>query len=220
MGNRLKAGGPKIGNCHPDPVQQEKLVWSLDSKGLFSVKSLYRSLNTKKENSEEVFTAGVWKYKVLLKIVVFGWLVEKRKVPTVDNLRKRGMILTNICVCCMSNEESTDHLFGHCPFFNQVWSAILSSFAISWPFPSSTNHVLAAWHGVSLSKSRSSIWRMTLLAAWWAIWEERNNCCFRDASHPVTYVITRFQHLVIEWACNTINISGNPLLFDHQLSGM
>ncbi|XP_058078534.1 uncharacterized protein LOC131226828 [Magnolia sinica] len=101
--------------------ESEELISLLDRISNINLdKSCADSIVRKDASKAATMLHKIWKYKVPPKIAVFGCLVGKRKVLTVDNLRKRGMIITNICLCCMSHEETVDHLFIHCSFFHKV----------------------------------------------------------------------------------------------------
>jgi hypothetical protein len=44
----------------------------------------------------------------------FTWTAACGKIPTVDNLRRRGMVVVNRCWLCEADGESVDHLLLHC----------------------------------------------------------------------------------------------------------
>ena len=45
-----------------------------------------------------------------------------------DQLKRRGWFLPNRCFLCKSEEESTNHLFLHCPKAAMIWQLIFLSF--------------------------------------------------------------------------------------------
>jgi hypothetical protein len=57
------------------------------------------------------------------------------KLPTVDNLRKRGMVMVNRCCLCKTAAESVDHLLHSLPFGQGVVDTVLSLFGVSWVMP-------------------------------------------------------------------------------------
>jgi hypothetical protein len=48
-----------------------------------------------------------------LKVTFFVWLVALGKIHSMDNLRKRHVIVVDRCCMCKNNGESVDHLFLH-----------------------------------------------------------------------------------------------------------
>lgn len=52
----------------------------------------------------------VWIKGVTPKVTHFLWLVFKKGISIIDNLRKRGQILVNRCSLCYKVEESLAHL--------------------------------------------------------------------------------------------------------------
>ncbi|XP_074306573.1 uncharacterized protein LOC141641826 [Silene latifolia] len=55
------------------------------------------------------------------KHIVIGMLAAQNKLPTIDNLCKRGFMLINRCALCESQAESSAHLFFECVFSSSVW---------------------------------------------------------------------------------------------------
>lgn len=74
--------------------EPDRCYWTLDKKGIFSVKS-YAALITK----QVVFPfRHFWKVKLPLKIKVFMWLVHRNSILTRDNLLHGGWKGPNGCV--------------------------------------------------------------------------------------------------------------------------
>jgi len=44
------------------------------------------------------------------------------KMPTDENIRRRGCTVVLICVLCMSNFETSEHLILSCPFAAGLWT--------------------------------------------------------------------------------------------------
>ncbi|CAN1774498.1 hypothetical protein LINPERHAP1_LOCUS12976, partial [Linum perenne] len=82
------------------------VVWPLERSGIFSVGSLRRVL------TEEMYAPltdfpieGIWQKVVPSKIQCFLWMVWHGRIPSIDNLQRRGMVLTNWCVLCERDSE-------------------------------------------------------------------------------------------------------------------
>jgi hypothetical protein len=53
-------------------------------------------------------------YPYLLRVVFFVWTMALKKILTLDNLRKRNIIVVDWCGMCKKSEESINLLLLHC----------------------------------------------------------------------------------------------------------
>ena len=86
--------------------------WISSKDGVFSVKSLYRTLQSVSLASFP--SKIIWNSCVQPKLSFFVWEASWRRVLTLDRLQKRGWALANRCFMCQMFEESIDHLLLHC----------------------------------------------------------------------------------------------------------
>lgn len=101
----------------------DKLVWTANPSGSFSVKSAYNLLVA---SFNDCYSwKEVWNSQLIPKINFFWWTTLHGKILTIDNLKRRGFTLANKCVMCNCAEESINHLFIHCPFASGVWYKVL-----------------------------------------------------------------------------------------------
>ena len=100
------------------------------------------------------------------------------KVPTLDNLRKRGIIVVRWCCMCKHSGEFVNHLLLHCEVAQALWSVVFSLFDVTWVMPGGVVELLACWHRGNISAKE--VWRITLLCLMLIIWRERNARCFED----------------------------------------
>ncbi|XP_058092679.1 uncharacterized protein LOC131239139 [Magnolia sinica] len=141
-----------IHKASPHPSTEDSLIWTNSKSSRFSVRSFYSQLDQVPPNHIS-HCKQIWKYSVPPKIIAFGWLVTKKRILTVDNLRKKGMCLVNICLSCMRSEESVDHLLLHCPFISSIWDEFHACFGVNWCFPDFVASLFHAWHGANLVNS-------------------------------------------------------------------
>jgi hypothetical protein len=66
--------------------EQDKFIWNLNVSGLFSVKSMYEDIMNSHTPYPQFF---LWKLKILLKIKIFMWFLNRKVLLTKDNLVKR-----------------------------------------------------------------------------------------------------------------------------------
>lgn len=67
---------------------------------------------------------SIWKVKAPSRVAFFVWTVVLGKTLTLNNLRKRNVIVMEWCCTCKKYEESINHLFLHCEFATGLWNAI------------------------------------------------------------------------------------------------
>jgi len=66
----------------------------------------------------------IYKLKLIPKIGFFLWLVVRDRLLTLDNLRKRGLIVRNRCILCGRVEEMINHLLLFYEFTKKVWNQL------------------------------------------------------------------------------------------------
>jgi hypothetical protein len=90
----------------------------LETSHVFSV----NLLTSQPTIASTVAVSALWNKDVLLKVVLFVWRLFRDRLPTKDNLLRRGVISydSRLCVACFYSEETGSHLFIHCNSFGSV----------------------------------------------------------------------------------------------------
>ena len=99
-------------DCKMRGVGVDKLCWLPSHKGLFEVKAFYRVLSPL--GSTSFPWKSIWRSKAPPRVAFFAWTAACDKILTVDNLRRRGMVVVNRCWLCELDGELVDHLLLHC----------------------------------------------------------------------------------------------------------
>jgi hypothetical protein len=73
------------------------------------------------------------------------WSAALGKILTLDNLRKKNMVLVNRCGMCKKDKESIDHLLLHCESAQLLWNAFFSHFGLAWVMPWGVVNLLHCW---------------------------------------------------------------------------
>jgi hypothetical protein len=121
------------------------------------------------------------------------------KILTVDNLRRKGIIVVGWCSMCKHSDESINHLFLHCDVAQVLWSMVFSIFADTWVMPEGVLELLACWSGQQGNISAKEVWRIVPLCVMWIIWRERNGRCFEDQERSMEELKKLFIQTLFHW---------------------
>ena len=99
---------------------------------------------------------------------------------TLDQLKRRGIPLVNMCCLCEENEETIDHLLIHCSRAKILWDLLLAITGFHWVFPRSVRQLLLVWQSVSVGKNGKRVWLAAPLCIFWTLWMERNRVVFEN----------------------------------------
>lgn len=97
----------------------DRRVWTLAKDGRFSVSSFFYSF-LQSTGSSNLWTS-LWKIKAPPRVSAFAWLGLHGSVLTMDNLRKRKVIVINAYPLCLADEKIVDHLLVNCRVAWEVW---------------------------------------------------------------------------------------------------
>jgi len=182
--------------------KNDRWLWALESSNVYSVRSAYRVLTVHRPLVPSVTVSDLWHKDVPLKVVLFAWRLFRDKLPTKDNLHRRGVLDhdSRLCVAGCGSIETSQHLLLHCNIFGSVWYFIYRWIGISAGVPA---QVLHHFHQFSfsgrISKKRRSILQVIWFATIWEIWKERNNRLFNDKECSVIQVVDKIKSLTFRW---------------------
>ena len=106
-----------------------KLIWEGSVSGQFSVRSAYykaREILGKDRpqiENRSMIWKSIWMAKVVPKVRIFMWRLIHNIVPTVQNLRRKGLQLVNRC-CVGQEGESTFHVLFECKLSCIIWGRV------------------------------------------------------------------------------------------------
>ena len=189
-------------SCPLDGVGEDRLCWSRATKG-FTVKDYYCCLCPPPIASFP--WKIIWKAKVPPMIAFFSWIAALGKLLTIDNLRKRHLIIVGRCCLCKHSGESVDYLLLHCPLARELWSMVFGLFRVDWVMPCQVLHLWATWQ-VSVGDHRNLvIWRMVSHCVMWCLWRERNARHFEDCERYVVDLKLLFFQTLYVWV-NSVGV--------------
>jgi hypothetical protein len=176
--------------------REDQLWWSPSHKGNFDVRSFYEALACKEV--VHFLWKSIWRTKVPLKVAFFVWSAALRKILTLDNLRKRRVVVIDICCMCKMNRESVDHLLLHCEVARALWNAIFGRFSLSWVIPLQVVDLFACWWMGGRSQS-VVVWKMVHSCLLWCLCRERNDRHFEEKERTIEELLTFFFFSLFSW---------------------
>jgi hypothetical protein len=81
----------------------------------------------------------------LLWAAFFTWLEVLGKILTMDNLRKRHIIVVDRFCMCKRNEKSLYHLLIDCDLAYAIWIAFFSRLGLSWVMSKRVVDLYVCW---------------------------------------------------------------------------
>ena len=174
------------------------MLWNASKNGIFSVKSLYNTLDS--GGAVPFPWRIIWSPCVPTKVGFFAWEASWGKVLTQDQLKRRGWILANRCFLCCDDEETINHILIHCPKARVLWNLVFSLFGVNWVLPLTVRDTLLGWSASFVDKKRGKTWRAAPLCLFWTIWKERNRIVFYNEALSI-------QRLKISFVCNLFSWS-------------
>ncbi|RVW70775.1 Elongation factor 1-gamma [Vitis vinifera] len=107
-----------------NPLAEDCWLWKETKDGIFSVKSLYSILDSRRGVQFPINI--IWNPCVPTKVGFFAWEAFWGKVLTLDQFKKRGRCLANRCFLCCEEEESIDHILIQCSKARVLWELLFT----------------------------------------------------------------------------------------------
>ena len=185
---------------------EDRVVWKVSKNGIFSVKSLYNSLNP--SYAVPFPWSIIWSPCVPTKVGFFAWEASWGKVLTQDQLKRRGWILANRCFLCCVEEETINNILVHCPKARVMWDLVFSLFDVTWVLPLTIRDTLLGWFASFVDKKRGKIWRAAPLCLFWTVWKERNRIVFYNEALSIQRLKNSFICNLFSWSKSCLD--GEP----------
>jgi len=163
--------------------REDRWLWKLEPSNTFSVSSAYHFLIAQPTVSSMSMSQLIWHKDIPLKILFFAWRLFRARLPTKDNLYRRGVIGADLrmCVSGWDSLESSSHLFLHCNFFGYVWHYIYRWLGISSVTPNTvTSHFTQFMSAAGGANPRQSMMQVFWFATVWEIWKVFENIHFEE----------------------------------------
>ncbi|XP_074313550.1 uncharacterized protein LOC141648729 [Silene latifolia] len=166
----------------------------VSAKGQFMVHKAYDLLRPRYPKIR--WANVVWHPIVLHKHSFIATLAGQKKLPTVDNLCRRGLYLTNWCVLCKQAMETHSHLFFECVFAGDLWRKVLDWMRVR----GRTSNLRKELYWCSNRRHRKhwqAGWYYCCLSACiYTVWQERNTRIFSGKETDIPTLLKQLQFSV------------------------
>ncbi|GKV00581.1 hypothetical protein SLEP1_g13249 [Rubroshorea leprosula] len=182
--------------------QEDRWIWKKDPRGKYSVSSAYNLLNTTPIPNLPGDYNLIWNGRVPLKVAAFAWKVMQNRIPTKDNLQKRGVLGSEedqSCVLCGKEAESVNHLLFSCPIAWKVWSSCYQWWGINVVAQEKGWNHLIQHAGLFNNKFAKEAWKVIWFAVVWNMWLWRNQKIFKAKLEPQDKMIEVIKFQTFQW---------------------
>ncbi|KAF5180733.1 hypothetical protein FRX31_029662 [Thalictrum thalictroides] len=184
--------------------------WKEGNHGVFSVRSMYKLLREQSSMHNQVtnvtFPASlIWNQNMPAKVKFFFWTVMHNRTLTVDNLIRRGSLLSPVCSPCGCINESITHLFLHCTVSLRIWKEMTIPVAATYQQLFAVDSVLLwlqNWKGGHQQEWAARLWKLLPYATIWIIWKARNSKIFKGKELKVDKVCNEIKATLWFWCAN------------------
>jgi len=163
----------------PLRYKEDKIIWKASHDGNLTFKEAYL-FQTSQHPQNLSWAKVIWHSAIPPSKSFLVWRLFHDKLPTDENLIKRGLQFPSVCNLCGLSQETTKHLFLECSFAVNIWQWLSSVINISCNFTSFLDILKIA------ERNWSPQCRLVILAACIfclnSIWHCRNQKRFNNKS--------------------------------------
>ena len=175
-------------------------VWGDELSDEFTVNATYVSLTKQTRGTRQDALELVWKMKAFPNVLVTAWRVLIDRIPTREGLcRRRVQMNSTVCVMCMTQVETCQHLFIECKFAQQVWSLCLNRLGINLVQHNDPKTHCVSFHCVQANSKQNLVWKGIWAAIVRCIWDQRNFILFNQGVVDVEEIYQMAQLKVWLW---------------------
>ncbi|GAV76516.1 zf-RVT domain-containing protein [Cephalotus follicularis] len=162
----------------PLPAGRDKVHW-MKKGGIFSLPQAWLSLVP--HSPVASWAKVVWFPKRIPKHSFCLWLTFFNGHKTLDKLHSIGVSHSDTCIFGCGQRETINHLFFSCPFIASIWNHLLT--LCEHNRGSGGWDMVSAWSIQKLQGNSFKPWitKLSLAAAVYHCWVQRNNRLFRNS---------------------------------------
>ena len=183
--------------------KEDRWLWKLESSQDFTIRSVYKVMVNQHHYASMVSPEGLWHKDIPLKVVLFAWRLIRDRLPTKDNLFRRGVIASDarLCLGGCGSLETSPHLFLHCHFLCEVWQFIhrwLGVCSVISSVPADYLNQFGAVGGNCSQLRRSFLFLIGMLLCG-KYGKERNNRIFNGKQCSTLQIVDKIKALSFVW---------------------
>jgi hypothetical protein len=152
-------------------ADQDRDSWAYPWGAAYTSKAFYQFC-LKDSITHDAFN-WIWKARCTPRVKFFCWILFFDRFNTRSMLRRRNDPLNygvNCAICSIATEETSEHLFFHCPFSKRCWNILKMRWQLHGNLLDIITEGRDRWCGPMFME-------IFMLAAW-NIWKERNKLVF------------------------------------------
>ncbi|GLU12369.1 hypothetical protein SLE2022_290540 [Rubroshorea leprosula] len=157
----------------------------------------------------------MWKSSIPSKVSVFSWQLLQDRLPTKDNLVKRGVLNVNqdnsYCWCATAPEK-VDHFLLNCDFAYNIWMRVCRWWGLTTVL-SNTCVSMFHHHWWNGGKTVNKAWMAVWFAVVWTLWLGRNDKVFQDLEASADKLFDLIQIRSLHWVKGKVGLD-NVVLTD------
>ena len=119
----------------PNTYKEDKNIWKASHDGNLTFKDAY-FFHASQHSQNLSWDKSIWHIVIPPSKSLLIWRLLHDKLPTDDNLIKRGCQIPTICNLCGLAQETSIHLFLDCPLAMQIWTWFASIINLNCSFTS------------------------------------------------------------------------------------
>lgn len=153
-------------------VAEDRIYWSKEVNGDYSVRSACRLLQAQKErwtaDDNNSLWRKMWQVKAPPKVLNLIWRALSYCLPTMVLLDQKRVSVVKTCPVCNGEDETIFHALVTCPFAHQCWQQVKPDVQLEFGrgFEGWLENVLC-----NISNDKKAM----VFTVCWAIWKARND---------------------------------------------
>ena len=172
----------------------DRWLWLHDVVRGYTVRGAYCLLTRQEHRLGDVRGDHVWHSHVPLKVSILAWRLLRDRLPTKNNLLRRGIIQQTDIQCAMGCgvDETAPHVFFHCSFYGTLWQHMRQWLGVSGADPyTPQDHFKQFTNAIGSSRTRTSFMQLLWLLGVWVIWNERNHMLFNNGQNSMLDLVEK-----------------------------
>lgn len=182
--------------------EEDTWIWNGQNSMHYSTKEGYKKLATcDLINPMKEWSRLVWNKWAPSKVNGFVWKLIQNRIPSKDNLQKRGVFFNHVDVCCKSCDgvlEDMWHIFGECKVAKHVWKLVYDWLKCDQVQGTNIGELLENHSKLPLKAERmicQMFWHCTV----WHLWRARNESIYRNNSLSPWQIVERIKISTWSW---------------------